>query len=121
MRVRILNVQYFVLLALDKLPGLWQHEPAMESTSDRRFDPNRAAQLLLDIAHEQSLEHLLQKVVGSAVEARRGLRPDLADRQGRPLFHLSTPIGMPRPISLPALGGRQRRAYRQFRAGCSPV
>ena len=45
----------------------------MESKSDRRFDPNRAARLLLDIAHEQSLERLLQKVVGSAVE-----RPDVA-------------------------------------------
>ncbi len=45
----------------------------MESTSDSRFDPNFAAQLLLDIAHEQSLEHLLQKLVRSGVE-----RPDMA-------------------------------------------
>lgn len=37
----------------------------MESVSDRRFDPNFAAQLLLDIAHEQSLERLLTKVVRS--------------------------------------------------------
>jgi transcriptional regulator with GAF, ATPase, and Fis domain len=58
---------------MDKLPGLWQHLAVMESTSDRRFDPNRATQLLLDIAHEQSLERLLQKVVGSVVE-----RPDVA-------------------------------------------
>jgi transcriptional regulator with GAF, ATPase, and Fis domain len=39
----------------------------VEPTSDDRFDPNRAAQLLLDIAHEQSLEHLLQKLVRAAV------------------------------------------------------
>jgi len=45
----------------------------MEPTSDRRFDPNYAAQLLLDIAHEQSLESLLQKLVTSAVA-----RPDIA-------------------------------------------
>jgi transcriptional regulator with GAF, ATPase, and Fis domain len=45
----------------------------MESASDSRFDPNRAVQLLLDIAHEQSVEHLLQKLVRSAVE-----RPDMA-------------------------------------------
>jgi transcriptional regulator with GAF, ATPase, and Fis domain len=35
----------------------------MEPTRDRRFDPNYAAQLLLDIAHEQSLERLLDKLV----------------------------------------------------------
>lgn len=35
----------------------------MDSATDSRFDPNFAAQLLLDIAHEQSLERLLQKVV----------------------------------------------------------
>jgi len=45
----------------------------MESTSDSRFDPNRAAQLLLDIAHEQSVEHLLKKLVERAVA-----RPDIA-------------------------------------------
>lgn len=45
----------------------------MEPTSDSRFDPNHAAQLLLDIAHEQSLELLLQKLVHRAVE-----RPNLA-------------------------------------------
>jgi transcriptional regulator with GAF, ATPase, and Fis domain len=48
----------------------------MESTSDSRFDPNYAAQLLLDIAHEQSLEQLLQKLVRRAVE-----RPDMACAQ----------------------------------------
>ncbi|HOW64546.1 MAG TPA: sigma 54-interacting transcriptional regulator [Candidatus Paceibacterota bacterium] len=40
----------------------------METTSDSRFDPNRAAQLLIDFAHEHSLDLLLQKVVRSAVE-----------------------------------------------------
>ena len=48
----------------------------MESASDRRFDPNYAAQLLLDIAHEQSLEQLLQKLVSRAVE-----RPGMACAQ----------------------------------------
>ncbi|MBN2506552.1 MAG: sigma 54-interacting transcriptional regulator [Verrucomicrobia bacterium] len=45
----------------------------VECASDSRFDPNRAAQLLLDIAQEQSLERLLQTLVGRAVE-----RPDVA-------------------------------------------
>ena len=48
----------------------------MESASDRRFDPNYAAQLVLDIAHEQSLDSLLQKVVASAVG-----RPEMACSQ----------------------------------------
>src|SRR5512137_128174 len=48
----------------------------MEPTSDSRFDPNYAAQILLDIAHEQSVEQLLQKLVHRAVE-----RPDLACAQ----------------------------------------
>jgi transcriptional regulator with GAF, ATPase, and Fis domain len=45
----------------------------MEPASDSRFDPNFAAQLLLDVAHEQSVEQLLQKLVRRAVE-----RPDIA-------------------------------------------
>ncbi|MGO8674843.1 MAG: sigma 54-interacting transcriptional regulator [Limisphaerales bacterium] len=36
--------------------------------SDRQFDPNFATRLLLDIAHEQSVEHLLQRLVHSAME-----------------------------------------------------
>lgn len=40
----------------------------MESESDSRFDPNVALQLLLDIAHEHSLEQLLHKIVSHAVE-----------------------------------------------------
>ncbi len=40
----------------------------MESTADSRFDPNYAMQLLLDIAHEQSVESLLNKVVTRGVE-----------------------------------------------------
>ncbi len=39
----------------------------MEPTSDNRFDPNYAAQLLLDIAHEQSLTQLLEKLITRAV------------------------------------------------------
>lgn len=48
----------------------------MESQSDSRFDPNYAAQLLLDIAHEQSLEQLLRKLVRRAAE-----RPNIACAQ----------------------------------------
>ncbi len=44
----------------------------MESNSDSRFDPNFATHLLLDIAHEQSVEHLLKKLVCRAME-----RPDM--------------------------------------------
>ncbi len=40
----------------------------MEPASDRRFDPNFAAQILLEIAHEQSLETLVQKLVERAME-----------------------------------------------------
>jgi transcriptional regulator with GAF, ATPase, and Fis domain len=38
----------------------------MESASDSRFDPNYAAQMLLDTAHEQSVGHLLRKLVAGA-------------------------------------------------------
>ena len=40
----------------------------MESNSDSRFDPNFATHLLLDVAHEQSVEHLLQKLILRAME-----------------------------------------------------
>ena len=43
----------------------------MEPNSDSRFDPNFATHLLLDIAHEQSVELLLQKLILRAME-----RPD---------------------------------------------
>jgi len=45
----------------------------MEPVSDSRFDPNYAAQMLLDIAHEQSVGQLLHRLVSRAVE-----RPNLA-------------------------------------------
>ena len=45
----------------------------MESAKDSRFDTNIAVQFLLDVAHERSLEQLLQKFVSRAVE-----RPDIA-------------------------------------------
>jgi transcriptional regulator with GAF, ATPase, and Fis domain len=48
----------------------------MELTSDSRFDPNYAAQMLLEIAHEQSVEQLLRKLVSRGVE-----RPGLACAQ----------------------------------------
>lgn len=38
----------------------------MESNHENHFDPNFATRLLLDIAHEQSVEHLLQKLIRSA-------------------------------------------------------
>jgi transcriptional regulator with GAF, ATPase, and Fis domain len=44
----------------------------VESNTDSRYDPNFATQLLLDIAHEQSVESLLQKLVRS-VMARANL------------------------------------------------
>jgi transcriptional regulator with GAF, ATPase, and Fis domain len=40
----------------------------VEANNDSRFDPNFATRLLLDIAHEQSVEHLLQKLIRSAME-----------------------------------------------------
>jgi transcriptional regulator with GAF, ATPase, and Fis domain len=40
----------------------------MESNHDNLFDPNFAARLLLDIAHEQSVERLLQRLVHSVME-----------------------------------------------------
>jgi transcriptional regulator with GAF, ATPase, and Fis domain len=42
----------------------------VELINENRIDPNLAAQLLLDIAHEQSLEQLLQKLVSTFVEDR---------------------------------------------------
>src|SRR4029079_18700512 len=40
----------------------------MPTGSENRFDPNFAAQLLLDVAHEQSLDVLLRKLVERAME-----------------------------------------------------
>jgi transcriptional regulator with GAF, ATPase, and Fis domain len=40
----------------------------MHSGSESRFDPNFAAQVLVEIAHEQSLEKLLQKLVARVLE-----------------------------------------------------
>ena len=44
----------------------------MDSSGDGRFDPNYAARLLLDIANEQSVDHLLQKLMRGALA-----RPDI--------------------------------------------
>jgi transcriptional regulator with GAF, ATPase, and Fis domain len=65
-----LNVRKIVRFELDKPAVVWQRAlvMVMEPARDSRFDPNYAAQLLIDIAHEQSLEQLLQKIVRSAVE-----------------------------------------------------
>lgn len=48
----------------------------MESAKDTRFDPNVAVQLLLEVAHEQSLDRLLHRLVHTTVE-----RPDIACAQ----------------------------------------
>ncbi|HPA18641.1 MAG TPA: sigma 54-interacting transcriptional regulator [Verrucomicrobiae bacterium] len=48
----------------------------MEPSSDSRFDPNYAVQMLLDAAQELSLENLLKKLVTRAVA-----RPDVAFAQ----------------------------------------
>jgi transcriptional regulator with GAF, ATPase, and Fis domain len=40
----------------------------VESNTDSRFDPNFATHLLLDIAHEQSVEQLLQKLIRRVME-----------------------------------------------------
>ena len=45
----------------------------METETVGSFDPNFAAQILLDIAHEQSLDNLLQKFIARAME-----RPHMA-------------------------------------------
>jgi transcriptional regulator with GAF, ATPase, and Fis domain len=52
----------------DAADDLRQHPSGMETTSDSRFDPNFALQMLLEMAQEHSLEHLLQKLVRLAVE-----------------------------------------------------
>ena len=48
----------------------------MEPTSDNRFDPNFVAQILLEIAHEQSLDKVVQKLVERVME-----RPHIACAQ----------------------------------------
>jgi transcriptional regulator with GAF, ATPase, and Fis domain len=40
----------------------------VESNVDKRFNPNSATRLLLDIAHERSVERLVQKLIRGAVE-----------------------------------------------------
>lgn len=53
---------------MDESSVFGQLRCVMESQSDSRFDPNTALQLLLDIAHEHSLEKLLHKIVSHAVQ-----------------------------------------------------
>ncbi len=53
---------------MDGPPAIRQFRLTVETTSDARFDPNFALQLLLDIAHEHSLEQLLQKLVQHVVQ-----------------------------------------------------
>ncbi len=49
----------------------------MEPASENRFDSNFAAQILLEISHEQSLEKLSQKLIERVME-----RPHIACAQG---------------------------------------
>jgi len=61
---------------LASCPSFWQLGPVMEPTSDNRFDPNFVAQILLEIAHEQSLEMVVQKLAERVME-----RPHIACAQ----------------------------------------
>ena len=45
-------------------------QSANDNRSDRRFDPNLASNLLLEMAQERSLDQLLEKLVRHAVERR---------------------------------------------------
>ncbi len=63
-----MNVRKIVHDQVDNSTGCLHSFRIMESTSDKRYDPNIGLQLLLDIAHEQSLERLLQKLVSHAAE-----------------------------------------------------
>lgn len=56
------------LCKVDERLAVRQHQGDMEATSDHRFDPNIALQILLEIAHEHSLDQLIQKLVNHAVE-----------------------------------------------------
>lgn len=58
---------------LHESPSPCQYLPVVEANSDSRFDQSFAAYLLLDIAHEQSVEHLLQKLMRRTME-----HPDVA-------------------------------------------
>ena len=63
-------------ILVEKPSGFRESPPVVEPNSDNRFDPNFATHLLLDVAHEQSVEHLLQKLIRRAME-----RPDMAGVQ----------------------------------------
>lgn len=71
-----MTVRKIVAEGLDNGYRCVQNCIAVEAISDNRFDPNHAAQVLLDIAHEQSLETLLQRLVHRALE-----RPDIVCAQ----------------------------------------
>ena len=67
----------------------------MEPTSDKRFDPHSGAQLLLEIAQEQSVEPILKKIVEYAVGAHGVcILPGLVDRKRRPLRDLQVSARM---------------------------
>src|SRR5258705_68891 len=70
-RLENLNVRTIVRFELINRPASDRYFTLVESNSDSRFDPNFAMHLLLDIAHEQSVEHLLQKLLLRAMEQRQ--------------------------------------------------
>jgi len=57
---------------------------AMEPTGDNRFDPDRAAQFLLEIAQERSFESVLKKIIERVVEetTNRCSRKDICLHRG---------------------------------------
>lgn len=57
----------------DERPSSAKLGGVMDTTSDNRFDPNVVAHILLDMAHEQTLDKLLEKFVCRGIE-----RPDIA-------------------------------------------
>lgn len=65
---RIIERPKYRLNLMDESSVFGQLCCVMESQGDSRFDPNTALQLLLNIAHEHSLEKLLHKIVSHAVQ-----------------------------------------------------
>jgi transcriptional regulator with GAF, ATPase, and Fis domain len=76
----------------------------MDSANDSRFDPNFLAQLLVETAHERSVEDLLKKLV-----ARMSERPDircvqiwLLDRRDQSLFLAAASEKLPLELTAPS-------------------
>ncbi len=54
--------------SLGSFLAFWHLEAVMQPGTESRFDPHFAAQLLLELANEQSLEKLVEKLVERAME-----------------------------------------------------